>query len=300
MFQIGTLSRRSICSYSQPASLRGLRVIMTVNTVTTDPRISARHPHQQQALSTAQSREASGNDYYRPRSKGNPPESRSNGTDNDSAEPRVYVLTLLTDSEHHKCMTALRRRYFPPKLNKLESHITLFHALPEEKLDHDIIPEIETRVSQTKPYRIQATGASRLNKGVAIDVADDIDHAQRNRNNDKPRGRNMTRIIHAELRKKWSAWLSEQDSRPPKIHYTVMNKVNEQGTCDNAMKQVNEMIEQGSMPSSLLQADGHKRAELDESDRVPLKVVGDVLGLTLWRYEKSGHWVEPRHFEFLK
>ncbi len=51
------------------------------------------------------------------------------------AETDVYVLTLRTDVEHHAHIAALRTRYFPPKLNKITSHVTLFHALPHSKLD---------------------------------------------------------------------------------------------------------------------------------------------------------------------
>lgn len=313
MLQSRYFGSRKLCAYLCTTGPRGLSTTMTINTVATDPRINARQPNQQQAFSTAPSTEANANPYYRPGSSSDPsqPEadSQSNngqrhGAENDLADSRMYVLTLLTDSKHHDCMTALRRGYFPAKLNKLASHVTLFHALPEDKLEHEIIPELESRVSQTKAYRIQATKASRLNKGVAIDIADDIDHAQHQRkgpaNSNKPRGRNMTRIIHAELRKKWSDWLSEQDSKPPKIHYTIMNKVNDEAICEKAMGEVNGFLEQGSVPKSLMQAKGPEKFDPNESDRVPLKLVGDVLGLTLWRYVKSGHWIEPRHFEFAK
>ncbi|KAH9810903.1 2'-5' RNA ligase superfamily [Teratosphaeria destructans] len=52
-----------------------------------------------------------------------------------SEEDEVYVLTLQTNKPHHHRMTQLRDKYFPETINKLEAHLTLFHALPGSKLE---------------------------------------------------------------------------------------------------------------------------------------------------------------------
>lgn len=210
-----------------------------------------------------------------------------------------YVLTLHTDKAHHVSMTKLRAVYFPPKLNKLDAHITLFHALPEEKLDTEILPAIKDIVSATKPYRILATGPFRLRSGVGISIADDIEYANKGKN-----GRNMTRIIHAELRKKWGNWLSDQDSRPVKAHYTVMNKVNNDQVVDKALQELEVSFQKGvdvsggrfdhENPSQ----SGESKDDATEANE-KLVPEGKVQGLTLWTYdERSGRWTKPLNFEF--
>lgn len=210
-----------------------------------------------------------------------------------------YVLTLHTDRAHHTSMTKLRNTYFPPKLNKLDAHITLFHALPGQKLDTEVLPAIKDIVSGTKSYRIRATGPFRLKLGVGISIADDIEYANKGKN-----GRNMTRIIHAELRKKWGTWLSDQDSRPVKAHYTVMNKVNNDQVVEKALKELEASFREGFDLSAgsfdhetTSQPDGSKGDEIDKKEKLVLE--GLVQGLTLWTYdERSGRWTNPSHFDF--
>lgn len=196
-------------------------------------------------------------------------------------------------------MTKLRTTYFPPKLNKLDAHITLFHNLPGDKLDAEVVPAIKGIVSETKSYRIRATGPFRLKSGIGISIADDIEYANKGKN-----GRNMTRIIHAELRKKWRDWLSDQDSRPVRAHYTVMNKVNNTQVVERALEELETSFREGidvsgghfdhDKPS---QSDNDKRDETDKNEK--LVPEGLVQGLTLWTYDdKSGRWTSPLHFDF--
>ncbi|KAK5952721.1 hypothetical protein OHC33_006313 [Knufia fluminis] len=210
-----------------------------------------------------------------------------------------YVLSLWTDRAHNDSMNSLRKTYFPPKLNKIPAHITLFHALPGSKLESDVLPAIRHIASRTPPYRVRATNPMRLSHGVGIKVADDIDHA-----NDSTRGRNMTRIVHAELRKKWGEWLSEQDSTPPRFHYTVMNKVNNERVVEQALAQLEESFKRGEdVSGGKFDHSGKNNDRLDEegegTDRhQKLAFVGEVQGLILWRYERSGHWADPEQFKF--
>ena len=263
---------------------------MTVTTVTSDPRRDVRKPVHQQAFSTS----ATDADQSRNRPK----------VDNASEDAPVYVLTLLTDNAHHESMNQLRQAYFPPKLNKLEAHITLFHALPEEKLEQDILPAIRQITSRTSPYRIEARDAFRLKKGVGIRVADDIDFADKGKDG---RGRNMTRIIHAELRKAWSTWLSDQDSQSPRLHYTVANKINDNDVVDRNLKEVTSILDQAKSFHSAVntnnapqqqQSTEHATENPPKVDGRKLKLLGGVHGLTLWKYMESGHWAEPRNFRF--
>lgn len=193
----------------------------------------------------------------------------------DNEDEQLYVLTLLTDAEHHNYMTQIRNQYFPPKINKLEAHVTMFHALPESKMDHAILPALNKIAQATQPYRIRANEAFRLSKGVGVSILDDIDHADTGKQK-----RNMTRIIHAELRKNWSEWLSEQDSKPPRLHYTVMNKVSDEKQIEGALHELQKRFP----------------ARVEDEPRIE----SAVNGLTLWEYKRSGHWANPKHFKFGK
>ena len=217
----------------------------------------------------------------------------------DGTDQTSYVLTLLTDQAHNESMNSLRRTYFPPKLNKIPAHITLFHALPSSKLESDVLPDIKQMAARTPVYHIRATNPIRLSHGVGIKVADDIEHAS-----DGKRGRNMTRIVHAELRKKWGDWLSEQDSTPPRFHYTVMNKVNSEKLVEKALAQLSESFKQGKdLSGGKFDHSGKDngqpdRDEVGEDQHEKLHFVGEAQGLILWRYEHTGHWRDPKHFRF--
>ena len=156
-------------------------------------------------------------------------------------------------------MTALRKKYFPPKLNKLGAHLTLFHALPESKLESTIIPTIKRVTAEWQPFGVNAAKPFRMKKGIAISVP-------------KNQGGDLAQKVHGALLGAWEGegWLSEQDAGGMRAHYTIMNKVDDEGEVADAMEEVS-----GSW----------------KGDR------GTVVGLGLWRYEK-GYWKWVEAFEF--
>jgi hypothetical protein len=158
-------------------------------------------------------------------------------------------------------MTALRKKYFPPKLNKLGAHLTLFHALPESKLESTIIPTIKRVAAEWQPFSVNAAKPFRMKKGIAISVP-------------KNQGGDLAQKVHGALSGAWEGegWLSEQDAGGMRAHYTIMNKVDDEGEVADAMEEVS-----GSW----------------KGDR------GTVVGLGLWRYEK-GYWKWVEAFEFGK
>lgn len=174
-----------------------------------------------------------------------------------AAEDNVYVLTLLTDRGHHDRMTALRKRYFPQKLNKLAAHLTLFHALPGSRMDSHIIPTIEEVAARTSPFRVRADAPFRMKKGFAVSISD---------------GGKQGSAIHRSLQGPWKAdgFLSDQDAGNSRLHYTLMNKVDDENVVSKAYR---EMVENWNG---------------DE---------GTVEGLALWRYER-GYWKWERKFDF--
>lgn len=195
------------------------------------------------------------------------PNTRKSGSGDE--EEDVYVLTLLTDKTHHTALTNLRTQYFPPHLNKLGAHITLFHALPGSHLEEvtSTLEDVVVKGPQREPWPIETADAFLLGgkskpKGVGIGVSTASDK----------------RVMELRdlLQDRWGTFLSEQDSRPGrgKAHYTIMNKVDEPETVWKCLKEVKE--------GWCKDGEGRK---------------GIVDGVRLWRYDR-GYWKDGTDFRY--
>lgn len=136
---------------------------------------------------------------------------------------KSYVLTLHTDKKHHKQMTSLRERYFPPKLNKLDAHIALFRALPGSQLPR-ITEDIASLAATQTPFSIKASEPFRMKYGVGIHVVDSSGQA---------------RGLHEKLKAQWKPFLSQQDGSF-KAHYTVQNKVEDEAAVNRTMNELGD------------------------------------------------------------
>ena len=135
----------------------------------------------------------------------------------------VYILALHTDAPHHEAMTALRTQHFPPKINKLAAHITLFHALPSSQLEL-IISDLGSVTRTTAPFAITTGKAFRLRHGVGIEAHMTPATAAKD--------------IHNTLRSNWKSFLSKQDLGGFKAHYTIQNKVDEEQNVVECLEKV--------------------------------------------------------------
>ncbi|KAL8950503.1 MAG: hypothetical protein Q9222_003467 [Ikaeria aurantiellina] len=133
-------------------------------------------------------------------------------------ESETYILALTTDPAHHRTVTALREKYFPPKLNKLSAHIALFRALPGSKLPI-IKTTIEAIVHQHQPFPIPTGKPFRLAHGVGLEA-----HVE------------PAKDIYKALKEQWAGFLSKQD-QSFKPHYTIQNKA-EEGEPEKTMEDV--------------------------------------------------------------
>lgn len=177
----------------------------------------------------------------------------------ESEEANVYIVTLLTDRAHHQRTTEMRDKYFPKRLNKLAAHLTLFHALPGSKLESQILPVIQDVASRTERFQLHAARPFTLKKGIAISVP-------------KHQGAQQALDVHRMLQQPWreAGFLSDQDNGGCRIHYTIMNKVDDEAEVQKAFDEVqNEW--KGSW--------------------------GTVEGLGLYRYDR-GFWKWVRRFDF--
>ncbi|TNY22382.1 2'-5' RNA ligase superfamily-domain-containing protein [Rhodotorula diobovata] len=172
-------------------------------------------------------------------------------------EAHVYVLTLRLSPPLHDALNALRTRYFPAERLKVPAHLTLFHALPHSQLDH-VVAVAGSVAHGTKPFRVTTGEAFLLGKnGVAVAPG---------------RGTEQGARVHAQLREEWSGFLSKQDAKGFKAHWTVQNKVDDEDKVYAAFDEVKAWTRE-------------KGAE------------GEANGLVLWRYAR-GHWVFEREFLF--
>jgi mannose-1-phosphate guanylyltransferase len=203
------------------------------------------------------------------------PTSRSTSQSSRSTSPtpiseEQYVLTLLTTPAHHKAMTSLRDKYFPAKLNKLDAHVTLFHALPESKLE-TVIADVENVAREAEPVgiRVGRDDVFRMKRGVGIYVNESA-------------GTTKLKAIHAELRNRWLPFLSDQDRGGLKAHYTIANKLSNPDEVDSTLSDVTRNLEE--------MATTNAKATTTE-------LTSTVDGLTLWAYNK-GRWKFYRDFHF--
>ena len=146
------------------------------------------------------------------------PRQEDHKANTDQEEETSYILALHTDPEHHARVTALRTRFFPPKLNKLDAHIALFRALPGSQLS-DIERKIVELAQIQHAFPIVTGKPFMMAHGVGLSVQ-------------APQSMH----IYKELKGKWEGFLSKQD-KSFKPHYTVQNKV-EKGVPEKTMEAI--------------------------------------------------------------
>ncbi len=117
------------------------------------------------------------------------------------------ILTLKLDAATTQYFSDLRQTYFPPALNFLPAHVTLFHHLPGDHIKA-IIVNLEQIAGGHGPICIHTGGLRFLGRGVAY------------RLESAPLATLRSRLAH-----QWSPWLTSQDRQPFKPHITVQNKV---------------------------------------------------------------------------
>lgn len=114
------------------------------------------------------------------------------------------VLTALLEPAAQQHFDGLRRRHFPPERNQLAAHVTLFHALPGAELS---TVQADLRAVDGE-HAVTVVGLRSLGRGVAYELSSP-----------------GLAAVREELRRRWSPWLTRQDSQGWRPHVTVQNKV---------------------------------------------------------------------------
>lgn len=122
-------------------------------------------------------------------------------------DPRPLILTALAEPDAQGRFEGWRRAHYPPALNQVPAHITLFHHLPGSELDA-VKRRLKAVCGQLPPPAIAVTGLRSLGKGVALKL-----HAPE------------LEFVRNELADGWSTLLIPQDRQGFRPHLTIQNKV---------------------------------------------------------------------------
>ncbi|KAJ8605977.1 hypothetical protein MRB53_041270 [Persea americana] len=129
----------------------------------------------------------------------------------------------------------------------------------KSRLESNIILLLKEVTAKTSPFAIKADRPFRLKKGFAVSVSSRI-------------GGSQAKQIHQDLQEGWKKedFLSEQDAGGFRLHYTLMNKVDDEVEISEAY---NDLLDRWRPES------------------------GTAEGLALWRYDR-GFWKWERNFSF--
>jgi len=120
-------------------------------------------------------------------------------------EPSPLILTLQLNPEAFAFFNDLRKKYFPPPINYLDAHLTLFHHLPPSPAINILLEKV---VANQKELHLEVSGLMKLGRGVAYRIKS-----------------NELIGLHEDLREEWLTWLTPQDKKKLNPHITVQNKV---------------------------------------------------------------------------
>ena len=122
-------------------------------------------------------------------------------------DARPLIVTLQMDAARQDFFTDLRTRNFPPAINYLGAHLTLFHNLPGTE-ERAVIAALAATAAATAPFDMTASGVMKLGRGVAFRIESAALLSVRRR-----------------LGEAFAPWLKAQDRQKFRPHVTIQNKV---------------------------------------------------------------------------
>lgn len=122
-------------------------------------------------------------------------------------DDQPLILTAMLDAETEAWLEGLRRAHFPPALNRVPAHVTLFHSLPGEGVAA-VQAALAHECGALGPLPARIGPPRYTGKGVALEV-----HAE------------GLAALRARLAKHFQPWLTPQDRQGWRPHATVQNKV---------------------------------------------------------------------------
>ena len=119
--------------------------------------------------------------------------------------PLTTIVTLGIDAESQQWFDEQRQLYFPPAMNHIGAHLTLFHALPGDGSVRHVLAEA---AAGSRGFAMQTVGVRSMGRGVMYLL--EAPELMR---------------LHRGLAEKFRTFLIPQDKQPLKPHVVVQNKV---------------------------------------------------------------------------
>lgn len=236
----------------------------------------------------------------------------------------MYIVSFETDQAHHDAISRLRRQHFPEALLKVDAHLSVFHALPGNRLG-DV-----RRVLESTAEMIRRDGADGLrNGGGSLLDRGEEDRARRQYSllsggntrkaatgagaAGKQDGRFKVNIIKGADSVRASKKAIMMNPTNPRLLISVRNhildalvRLHVPLTEQDQQERWNPHYTVGNFLSHPDEARAGARdvaAALSEPANHAMRH-GTVQGLVLWRYvfggEKHGMWIEPERFPFYR
>ena len=121
--------------------------------------------------------------------------------------PAPLILTLTLDAASQAYFDALRQQHFPPAINYLAAHLTLFHHLPGAELAA-VRAHLQASAQAQPPLPLRVTSLRSLGRGVAFNLENE-----------------ELRTLHCRLQADFAPHLTPQDQQKRQPHITIQNKV---------------------------------------------------------------------------
>lgn len=117
------------------------------------------------------------------------------------------IVTLQLDAASQDYFDALRTAYFPPAINHLKAHMTLFHNLPGGE-QQAVLETLAREAARRAPFPLIVAGLMKLGRGTAFRLESEA-----------------LLSLRAALAAAFGPWLTQQDREKFRPHVTVQNKV---------------------------------------------------------------------------
>ena len=124
-----------------------------------------------------------------------------------NADPRPLILTARPEAAMLARFETLRRAHYPPELNRVPAHISLFHQLPGSEFDA-VVERLKFAARHHPAPLVEVAGLRSLGRGVALAL----------------HGRELD-ALRADLAEAWQPLLIPQDRQGWRGHVTIQNKV---------------------------------------------------------------------------
>ena len=123
------------------------------------------------------------------------------------ADDLPIIVTLQVDEVSDSLFQTARQEYYPPAINYVNAHLTLFHNLPGVRFD-SIMNEIARTCAAQPAFHLSVAEVMRLGRGVAYKI-------------EAP----PLLALRKTLAAKFKPWLTGQDAQNFRPHVTIQNKV---------------------------------------------------------------------------